>query len=152
MALRVTFFTGLICRKIWYSFKPKRGTVSGITKGGNGSLVACYQDAQITCNILNNSENPVTTTKSNYRKSSIRSRPLIEVYLFWRSGNRGVCTSPNFWQKFESFKITLFGPLWTGWNKKNCSRNYNFWNTSNTSLGNLGFKIIQGRLLIEDLL
>ena len=35
--------------------------------------------------------------------------------------------------------------------KKNCSRNYNFWNTSNTSLGNLGFKIIQGRLLIENL-
>ena len=52
---------------------------------------------------------------------------------------------------FESFKITLFGPLWTGWNKKICSRNYNFWNTSNTSLGNLGFKVIQGRLLIEDL-
>ena len=30
-------------------------------------------------------------------------------------------------------------------------RHYNFWNTSNTSLGNLGFKIIEGRLLIEDL-
>ena len=30
-------------------------------------------------------------------------------------------------------------------------RNHNFWNTSNTSLANLGFKIIQGRLLIEDL-
>ena len=36
--------------------------------------------------------------------------------------------------------------------KKKCSRNYNFWNTFNTSLGNLGFKIIQSRLLIEDLL
>ena len=34
---------------------------------------------------------------------------------------------------------------------KKCSRSYNFWNNSNTSLGNLGFKIIQGRLLIEDL-
>ena len=34
--------------------------MSGITKDGNGSLVACYQDVQITCNILNNSENLVT--------------------------------------------------------------------------------------------
>ena len=33
--------------------------MSGITKDGNGSLVACYQDVQITCNILNNSENLV---------------------------------------------------------------------------------------------
>jgi len=33
-------------------------------------------------------------------------------------------------------KITLFGPLWTGLNKKFCSRNYN---TFNTSLRNLGF-------------
>ena len=38
-------------------------------------------------------------------------------------------TSPNYWQMFKSFKITLFRPLWTGWNKKNCFRNYNFWNT-----------------------
>ena len=59
MVLWVTFFTGLICRKIWYSFKPRKGTVSGITKDGNCSLVACYQDVQITCNILNNSENLV---------------------------------------------------------------------------------------------
>ena len=47
--------------KIWNKFTPRRGTVSGST---NSSLVACYQDAQITCNILNS--NSLKRTKPKY--------------------------------------------------------------------------------------
>ena len=47
--------------KIWSKFTPRRSTVSGLT---NGSLVACYQDTQITCNILDS--NSLKRTKPKY--------------------------------------------------------------------------------------
>jgi hypothetical protein len=47
--------------KIWNRFTPRRGTVSGLT---NSSLVACYQDTQMTCNILNS--NSLKRTKPKY--------------------------------------------------------------------------------------
>ena len=35
--------------------------------------------------------------------------------------------------------------------KNFCFKSHCFWSTSNSSLGNLGYKIIQDRLLIEDI-
>ena len=49
--------------KIWSKFTPRRSTVSGLT---NSSLVACYQDTQITCNILNSNSIKRTKTKPKY--------------------------------------------------------------------------------------
>ena len=81
----------------------------------------------------------------------IRSRPLIQVY-----SNRGRVIGGSvqaliIGKSLNPSKLPYLDHYGLVEIKKNCSRNYNFWNTSNTSLGNLGSKIIQGRLLIEDL-
>ena len=73
-----------------------------------------------------------------YRKSSNTSRPLIQV-----ASIRG--------RTIGGPAQALIGSFWTVWSKKFSSRINIYWNTSNISLGNLGFKIIQGRLLIENL-
>ena len=54
--------------------------MSGITNDGNGSLVICYQNAQITCNILNSNSikrskpkysiNPIDATAKNLKNET----------------------------------------------------------------------------------
>ena len=92
----------------------------------------------------------ITNLTFIYRKSSIRSRPLIQVYSIRGRVIGGSVQALIIGKSLNHSKLPYlehYGLV----EKKICSRNYNFLNTSNTSLGKLGFKIIQGRLLIEDL-
>ena len=87
-----------------------------------------------------------------YRKSSIRSRPLIKVYSIRNRTSMIIgYTAPT-----KNINIIFFWHFWDFlwaicYSSKNVfSRNYTFYSTSNTSLGNFGPKIIQSGLLIED--
>ena len=73
----------------------------------------------------------------------------MRVDLQWESNNRGSCCLWKSKNLYKYIKNCLFGPFWIDWNKKNCSRNHNSWNTSNTSLGKIQKEKIRSRLLLQ---
>ena len=98
--------------KIWNKFTPRKGIVSGITNDGNGSLVICYQNAQITCNILNSNSierskpkysiNPINATAKNLKNDTADLWSLGYV-RFENEENSGYPQESKEWKTVTSY-------------------------------------------------
>ena len=86
----------------------------------------------------------------NYRKSWIRSRPLMQVYSI--RGRVVKARNPPWFHKNFDFLLCVWGPNGTicQLRKNVCSKCPIFWSTSNTSLVKFESKVIQDWPLIGD--